>query len=430
LVNAYSDYIMDFFGLLPSRLFQFVVVTVFSLIIGLSQRQLHKTENEDHRFGTDRTFTFIGILGYLLYIFDPLQHSLFLVGVISLTVLFALHYYFKIKEFHEFGITTMTTALLTYCLGPLIVTQPLWLFLIVVVTILIITELKEKFIFFSTQFDRSEFLNLGKFLVMAGVILPIVPDKPIVSFIALTPYKIWLTVVIISSISYISYLLRRFVFPESGIILSGILGGMYSSTATTIVMSRKCNSDPPHRLQYSAAIVLATCMMYLRVLLLIAIFNSALFKLMLPFFIIMVIFSAGLGIYFIVIEKKQHIKSEKLENDTHPLEIKVALAFTLLFIAFSFITYYAINTFGKTGLNILSWIVGVTDIDPFLINLFQGKFSVPMELLGIASFQAIVSNNIIKSIYAAILGAKENRGTIIFAFLIIIVINISLLFFI
>jgi uncharacterized membrane protein (DUF4010 family) len=421
---------MDIAALIPSRLFQFVVVTLFSLIIGLSQRQLHNTNNEDHRFGTDRTFTFIGILGYLLYIFDPLQHTIYLLGALSLTVLFAIHYYFKIKEFKEFGITTMMIAFLTYCLGPLVVTQPLWLFLIVVVTILIITELKEKFILFSTQFDRSEFLNLGKFLVMAGVILPIVPDKSIVSFIALTPYKIWLTVVIISSISYISYLLRRFVFPDSGIILSGILGGMYSSTATTLVMSRKCKKDPVHRLQYAAAILLSTCMMYLRILLLIAIFNSELFKLMAPLFIVMAVVSAGLGVYFIIIEKRTHIKSEKVENDSHPLEIKVAFAFTVLFIAFSFITYYAITTFGKTGLNVLSWIVGVTDIDPFLINLFQGKFEVPMQLIGVATFQAIISNNIVKSIFAGVLGGQENRKTMILAFLLIVLINISLLFFI
>lgn len=415
---------MDITGILPSRLYQFILVTLFSLIIGLAQRQLHQTGSQDHRFGTDRTFTFIGILGYLLYIFDPLQHMIFIAGALSLTILFAIHYFYKIKEFQEYGITTAMVALLTYCLGPLIVTQPLWLFLIVVVTVLIITEMKDKFILFTTQFDRSEFLNLGKFLVMAGVILPIVPDKPFVSFLALTPYKVWLTVVVISSISYISYLLRKFVFTESGIILSGILGGMYSSTATTLVMARKSKNDPAHRLQYAAAIVLATCMMYLRILLLIAIFNGTLFRLVYPYFIAMAVVSSGLGIYFIFVEKRKHVKADKMDTDSHPLEIKVALAFTILFIAFSFITYYAITTFGKTGLNVLSWIVGITDIDPFLINLFQGKFAVPLTLIGIASFQAIVSNNIVKCIYATTLGSKENRKTMVFAFGTIIVANI------
>lgn len=415
---------MDITGILPSRLFQFVLVTLFSLIIGLAQRQLHQSDQQGHRFGTDRTFTFIGILGYLLYIFDPLQHMLYIAGALSLTVFFAIHYFFKIKEFHEFGITTTMVALLTYCLGPLVVTQPLWLFLTVVVTVLIITELKEKFIFFTTQIDRTEFLNLGKFLVMAGVILPIVPDKPIVSFLTLTPYKVWLTVVVISSISYISYLLRKFVFKESGIILSGVLGGMYSSTATTLVMARKSKTDVAHRLQYAAAIVFATSMMYLRILLLIAIFNEHLFRMVYVYFLIMAFVSASIGAYFLFSDKKNRVKAEQLDNDTHPLEIKVALAFTILFIAFSFITYYAITTFGTTGLNVLSWIVGVTDIDPFLINLFQGKYAVPLALIGIASFQAIISNNIIKCIYAVTLGSHENRKTLILAFLSIIVINL------
>jgi uncharacterized membrane protein (DUF4010 family) len=151
---------------------------------------------------------------------------------------------------------------------------------------------------------------------------------------------------------------------------------------------------------------------------------------MAPLFIIMAIVSAGLGIYFMIIEKRIHIKTEKVENDNHPLEIKVAFAFTVLFIAFSFITYYAITTFGKTGLNILSWVVGVTDIDPFLINLFQGKFEVTMQLIGVATFQAIISNNIVKSIYAVVLGSRENRKTMILAFLMIVLTNISLIFFI
>ena len=415
---------MDITGILPSRLFQFVLVTLFSLIIGLAQRQLHQSDQQGHRFGTDRTFTFIGILGYLLYIFDPLQHMLYIAGALSLTVFFAIHYFFKIKEFHEFGITTTMVALLTYCLGPLVVTQPLWLFLTVVVTVLIITELKEKFIFFTTQIDRTEFLNLGKFLVMAGVILPIVPDKPIVSFLTLTPYKVWLTVVVISSISYISYLLRKFVFKESGIILSGVLGGMYSSTATTLVLARKSKTDVAHRLQYAAAIVFATSMMYLRILLLIGIFNDHLFRIVYVYFLIMAFVSAAIGAYFLFSDKKNKVMADKLENDTHPLEIKVALAFTILFIAFSFITYYAITTFGTTGLNVLSWIVGVTDIDPFLINLFQGKYAIPLSLIGIASFQAIISNNIIKCIYAVVVGSHENRKTLILAFLSIIVINL------
>ena len=81
---------------LPRELVTFVLVTLFSLLIGLSQRKISlKREGETTQFGTDRTFTFIGILGYLLYILDPHRYSLFLGGGAVLGILLALNYYVK-----------------------------------------------------------------------------------------------------------------------------------------------------------------------------------------------------------------------------------------------------------------------------------------------------------------------------------------------
>jgi uncharacterized membrane protein (DUF4010 family) len=422
---------MDLTGIFPEKLVQFALVTLFSLIIGLSQRHLHMQAEEEHKlFGTDRTLTFIGILGYLLFIFDPFGHALYLAGGVILAAFLAIYYYHKITILQEFGLTTIIIAMLTYCLAPLCITQPLWLFLIVVVTIIFFAELKGTFISFTSQITRDEFLTLGKFLVIAGVILPIVPDRPIVSFLSVTPYKVWLTVVIISSISYISYLLKKFVFKNSGIILSGILGGLYSSTATTLVLARKSKEDSGHLLHYVAGILLSICMMYLRVLLLVFIFNKELFAFIAVYFILMAAVTGIAALVFILRSRWKVITEASADSDRNPLEFKVALAFTLLFIAFSFITYYTITTFGNLGLSVLSWIVGVTDIDPFLINLFEGKYQVTMHMIGIATMQAIVSNNIVKCGYAAFLGNKKMRKDVLTGLVTIIIINAILLFII
>ena len=85
---------------------------------------------------------------------------------------------------------------------------------------------------------KNEFITLAKFLAIAGVILPIVPDRQLSPYINITPYKIWLAVVVISTLSYLSYLLKKFVFKKSGTIITGILGGLYSSTATTIILAK------------------------------------------------------------------------------------------------------------------------------------------------------------------------------------------------
>ena len=150
-----------------------------------------------------------------------------------------MYYYQKAILFRSFGMTSIVVALLTYCLAPIVITQPRWLAILIAVSILILVEVKDYFIEFSAKIDRNEFITIAKFLIIAFVILPILPATPIVGFLSITPHQIWFSIVVVSSISYLSYLLQKFVFKKSGILVSGILGGLYSSTATTVILARK-----------------------------------------------------------------------------------------------------------------------------------------------------------------------------------------------
>ena len=423
---------MELFKTIPETLVSFLLVTLFSLLIGLSQRRIHNTTNEgSHTFGTDRTFTFIGILGYLLYLFDWQRAYLFMGGGLILGIVFSVSYYFHIREFKDYGATTILIALITYCLGPLVITQPHWMVLLVVVTVLILTELKDTFGVLSAKFDSYEFLTLGKFLVIAGVILPIVPDEPFIKDLSLTPYKIWLAIVVISSISYFSYLLKKFVFRKASIVLSGILGGLYSSTATTIILAKKSKQEPQHVNQYAAGILYATAMMYLRILILIFIFTESLFLMVWPYFIALSILSAGIGTIILYYRNRSvGAFDEDLSEDKNPLEFRMALIFTALYVAFTFITYAVVTRYGSLGLNVLSYIVGLTDIDPFLINLFQGKYAVSIDAVAMATLQAIISNNLLKMCYGCFFGTKTGWKFLISGFLIIIAINLVFVFFV
>ena len=229
----------SFFKDIPVDLVNFVLVTLFSLLIGLSLRILHPDRDESSQFGTDRTFTFIGIWGYILYIISPHSPMIFIVGGIVLSILLGINYYFKIALYKNFGLTTIVIALITYCLAPLLYTQPIWLFLLIVIIVLALTELKESLLMISQKLEKAEFITLAKFLAIAGVVLPIVPDKPLVPYITITPYRIWLAVVVISTISYLSYLLKKFVYKRSGTVITGLLAGLYSSTAATVILARK-----------------------------------------------------------------------------------------------------------------------------------------------------------------------------------------------
>jgi len=423
---------MELLKTIPIELIHFLLVAVFSLLIGLSQRKIHVIDQQDQKvFGTDRTFTFIGIFGYLLYILRPEDSLLFIIGLVVLTSFLLIYYIHHLKQDRDYGITSVLIALITYCLGPLIALQPLWLALIVVVTVLIFAELKESFVSLSEKMGKDEFITLAKFLIVAGVILPIVPDVPLMEGFNLTPYKIWLAVVVVSGISYVSYLLKKFVLKHSSIVVAGFLGGLYSSTATTIVLAKKSRKEPALLKQYVAGIIFATSMMYLRVLILIVIFDIKLFYIAWPWFAILFIWSLAIG-FFLLLFRNKAIRNidQDLQTEKNPLEFRTALIFTGLFVLLSFLTWFVLKQFGTTGLDFLSYIVGLVDIDPFLLSLFEGKFDIPLTAVLVASFQAIISNNTMKMIYAMIFADKKSYLYLITGFLLISAVNLVIIFII
>lgn len=314
---------------LPEELVTFILVTVFSLLIGLSLRRISlKREGETTLFGTDRTFTFIGILGYLLYILDPTDYRLFMGGGAVLGLLLALNYYVKQAQFHVFGVTTIIIALITYCIAPIVATQPSWFYVMVIVTVLLFTELKHTFTELAQRMKNDEMITLAKFLAISGIILPMLPDDNLIPGINLTPYSIWLATVVVSGISYLSYLLKRYVFRESGILVSGIVGGLYSSTATISVLARKSRKVSAQEApEYVAAMLLAVSMMFLRFLILIGIFSIGALTAIYPYLLIMSAVAAGTA-WFLHSRWKRPAMSETVDEDedgSNPLEFKVAL---------------------------------------------------------------------------------------------------------
>lgn len=389
---------------LPRELVTFVLVTLFSLLIGLSQRKISlKREGETTQFGTDRTFTFIGILGYLLYILDPHRYSLFLGGGAVLGILLALNYYVKQVQYHVFGVTTIIIALITYCIAPIVDTQPSWFYVMVIVTVLLFTELKHTFTELAQRMKNDEMITLAKFLAISGIILPILPDKELIPGIRLTPYSIWLATVVVSGISYLSYLLKRYVFRQSGILVSGIVGGLYSSTATISVLARKGRQasaqDAP---EYVAAMLMAVSMMFLRFLILTGIFSRSTLLVLYPYLLFMSLVAAAIGWLFHLRHKRRALSAQQdeAEDGSNPLEFKVALIFAVLFVVFTFVTHYTLLYAGTGGLNLLSFIAGFSDITPFILNLLQGTGSVPVSLVATCTMQAIVSNIAVNLCYA------------------------------
>lgn len=425
------------YQLFPHQLVTFVLVTLFSLLIGLSQRRLSlKREGEKTLFGTDRTFTFIGILGYLLYILDPAGMTLFMGGGIALIVLLGLNYYVKMSDHNVFGITSIIIGFITYCLAPIVSTQPSWFYVMIVVTVLLLTELKDTFTEIAQRMQNDEMITLAKFLAISGIILPMLPNENLIPGISLTPYTIWLATVVVSGISYLSYLLKKYVFHQSGILVSGVVGGLYSSTATISILARKCKQAKDEEIpEYVSAMLLSLSMRYLRFLVLILIFSVETFYVIYPYLLIIAFVSMVMSY---VMHRKvkldgavEHISEEEKES-SNPLEFKVALIFAALFVVFTVVTNYTLIYAGTRGLNALSFAAGLSDITPFILNLLQDAGHITVSVVVICTMQALISNAIVNMCYAIFFSGrrKELIPHLTAGFSVVIAVNTILLLFI
>jgi len=409
---------MDIMPFIPREIVNFVLVLVFSLLIGLGQRRHHLGDDDSMLFGTDRTFTFIGLLGYVLYIADPAGLVPFLVGLSVLGLLIGVQYFLKIRQQKDFGLTTSILALLTYCLSVLVFTQPVWLALSFVVAILILTEMKGQFKSISQKASEEEFVTLAKFIAFAGIILPLLPSADISEMIPVSPYELWLAIMVVSGVSYVSYLVKKFIFPDSGIMLTGVLGGIYSSTTTTVILARKEKKEGTG-IQSVSAIMLANGMMYLRVLVLAYVFNQNIgLRLTIPF---LFMFGVAYGLSRLVLKYNGGGAKEKMSTESgvvskNPLELRTAAIFGILFVAFALITNHVMERFGSAGVTGLAFLIGFFDVDPFLLYMLQQHYEITQLTVVLAIINATNSNNLLKMIYAVSLSSKASRKPILLSF--------------
>jgi len=412
---------------------QLVISVGFAFLLGMEVYIKTPEENRKYLFGAERTFAFISLLGFTFLKSESLVPHIYTAGFIAMSLFFLVYYFHKLSKSENEGMTIVVLGLIVYSF-PLVMQQfPLWFAMLVIVLVMILAEVKDQVKNFAKKVYTDDFLTLAKFVLLSGVILPLVPDKEIITGVPVSPYKLWLAIVVISAISYMSYLLRKYVFPKAGLLLTGILGGLYSSTATTFIIARKSKEATEAPSHYAAAILAATGLMFLRVYLLIIVFNPSLSIHMLPYFLALVGVSALVTIIVYRISPKQQATTVAEEAPQHqnPLEMKVALIFGVLYVVFSLLTKYTMEIYGHSGLNVLSFIVGFTDIDPFLLNMFQGKYAgITVTIIAGATLQAIVSNNILKMFYAISLGDKPMRKYIISGFSVIIAVNLLMLFFV
>ncbi len=383
---------------IPTELWHILYVVALSFLVGLelkTYRLLKLKKRDVPHIGSTRTFTFIGLLGYIFYVINI---YLFIVGYIALVAVYLSYYLYKLHQ-DRTSIISFLLISLVYSFGALIENFDIWMPTLVFVLIVFVLNANRSLRYLLSSINIEEFETLGKFLLLSAVILPLLPRQEL-PYLHISAFKIWLVVVVISAISYGSYIAQKYIFKSRGYLLAGILGGLYSSTATTVVLAKKAANIGTMRI-IDAAIIVATAMMYIRLLLIAAIFNMHVAtKLALPMLLFALI---GIIIAFMYYRKEQNTKDAPID-DRNPLELGTALLFATLFVVMMLITNFVTAHYGNLGLKILSFLIGFTDIDPFVLSLLTGKYTITVTQIAAAILIASGSNNILKAIYALAFG--------------------------
>ncbi|HEX7669779.1 MAG TPA: MgtC/SapB family protein [Polyangiaceae bacterium] len=389
---------MTLLRFLPTDAVGMAVVLMLAFFIGL-EREEHKQREPRYAFGGIRTFPLIGLISYALALMSPAELTPWLLGFAAIAAFMMLSYRHKLASAAPAGLTTELSALSTYVIGGLVQREHYWIATAIGITSVLLLELKIGLEGLAKRFASDEIVTVAKFLVLVAVVLPIVPDRDLTRF-HVNPFKTWLVVVAVSGISFASYVLQRALAGRGGVLLSAVLGGAYSSTLTTVVLSRQAKIEQRPNL-FAGGILTACAVMYGRLALLLLFFNAALAATLAPAFCGLAALGAAVGWMF----SRRNDGSEGASPSSarevkNPLELGAAFLFAVVFVAVLVLTDLARQHLGHAGLYSLAAILGVTDVDPFILGLAEkgGQLS---PLVGARAIViAAASNNLSKALYA------------------------------
>lgn len=385
--------------------YSFALTLGLSFFLGLAFEDFYG-EEPARRPGGIRTFPLLALTGLGLTLLDPAHLLVLVAGTLILGGWLIVYYVHQLREsgtrLDDGGVLMVPLCnLVAFMVGPLVLLQPAWLVTGLTVTTVLLLGWRERLHTLARKIPTYEVVTAGKFLVLAGIVLPLLPRTQVTTLTPLTPYAVWLAVVAVSALSYASYLVQRYVSAERGVLLAAVLGGLYSSTATTVVLARRMREAPEEVHELQIGIVVATSLMYLRLGVVIALFNVKLALTLAPALLALTVgglLASGLWHWT---TRKPAVPAASVAIPANPLEISAALVFAAMFVVITLGTEWVKTHFGHAGVYGLAGIVGVTDIDPFVLSLAQGGVrNLPMTDMAIAVLVAASSNNVLKGCYA------------------------------
>lgn len=392
-----------------------LIAVILGFIIGLqrtmSNLYYNQGEKKDSYFvAGSRTFALIALLGFLSGWLTKSAPVIVSIIALSLVGLIVLSYYLKAMLYKNMGMTTQVAAIVTYLLGLMVYLHLEQYAIFIGILMVVLLEIKPRLQKIEQNITPTDLNASILLLAMTFLLLPVLPDEMIGPHKLFNPYKTWLMAVIIAAISFVGYVAIKVLGSKRGVLLTGLFGGLISSTAVSISLSQMYMSQKEYLNNFAAGIAMACTLMYLRVLFEAFVINQKVaLALLLPYT------AASLSGFIFVYILYKHSKMATAFNleDTdiakNPLQLSEAIKFGLLF----GIIYGAIsvveNHYGNIGVYIVSTLSGVTDVDAITLSLSQlatdQKLTFQTSAAGIVI--ASITNSLVKLGIVFWMGGRE-----------------------
>ncbi|MDK2791218.1 MAG: hypothetical protein PWQ25_81 [Deferribacteres bacterium] len=372
----------------------FFISVAISFLIGLERQFSIKSENNRETIAGVRTFSLVGIFAYISgFLSIKFSYYFGVAGFIG-AIVFAVLGYIRDFKTDERGLTTEVAFVVTFLSSYLIALGEVKLGIaagVVLFAFLSNKSLIHKFVF---NMKKEDFVAILKFLVLASIIYPVVPDKSYFGIELLNPSDIFKIVIVIAGISFLGYAGVRVVGVKKGILISSVIGAFVSSTAVTINLSNLYRQDKRLRNILILCILLGCTIMFIRIMVLVWIFNFGLFKdifiYISPGIILLVILST---IFF---KNGYDIKGENVKID-NPVNIFSALKFAFLLGVIIILADFMGKKFGNKGIVLLSVFSGISDVDAITVMLSKmATENIQNEVYILGIVVAAVVNNLVK----------------------------------
>ncbi|MBT8491419.1 MAG: DUF4010 domain-containing protein, partial [Deltaproteobacteria bacterium] len=374
------------------------------LLVGIERYKARKPDEK--RTAGVRTFAALSLLGGLCGL---LGHMAFAIASFAAVTTFIAIGYFRESE-HSVGLTTEIAAVIVFWLGYLVHSYEILAISTAIVLTIMLASKQSMHSFVTNAISQRELYDTLKFLAVVLVVYPLLPDKAMGPFDFFNPAKVWLLIALVSTVAYVGYFLVRFFGPRRGLWLSALLGGLVSTTATTMALATRAREAPSSSRLLASAAVAANTVQFPRLLLLIFAVNLAFAQELIVPLLAMAV--AALAVTTLASLRRTDAAGTVKLPITNPYSVTPALKFGGYFVAGLFAVRLAEAWLGDVGAQVASLFGGAFSASAVALSVSElvADGTLSMEAGTVALLIGIASNAVVKTVLARTQGTRALTG--------------------